>query len=195
MTFANCVRWASTCTGGSAAGSGGCSSGGPASGGVGAIGIGALGAISIGAIGVIGEIGAVVEFLARVANCSSSARRLFSSCGTHNPRIVDLLPLSVVPTGHVLVQTAPDQSTAAGNKGRCRANMAHTRQSQPDSGLGLSHFQVNIAKTFSGVIVPPPTGQQHESTSVLLHNPYAPSRCSSVLVGIWALRVPKGARV
>ena len=31
---------------------------------------------------------------------------------------------------------------------RCQANSAHTRQSRPDSGLGLGHFQAKVFQTF-----------------------------------------------
>jgi len=41
-----------------------------------------------------------------------------------------------------------ERGNLAGAEGRCRANMAHTRQSRPDSGFG---FQDKVLKLFSGV--------------------------------------------
>ena len=49
------------------------------------------------------------------------------------------------PMGGFLLRYISGEATAAN---RCRANMALTRQSSPDSGLG---FQVKVLKTFETV--------------------------------------------
>jgi len=53
---------------------------------------------------------------------------------------------------------------------RCRANPEQLRQSRPDSGLGLSHFQVKVVKNLRprGSSAESSRGRRHRERAVVL---------------------------
>ena len=102
-------------------------------------------------------------------------REVISSTGNEVPWFAVMFTQLYFLVAQAFFLVNLDCSSATSPAGRCRANMAHTRQSRPYSGL---NFKVNVLKTVQAIPFSLGSGREENSSFIvsssllLLHSRY-----------------------